>query len=61
MIEDVHRTSDVFHVALRAHGWFAAWENVGLVVQPAVEFGEFFDFMVRPAVHLQLDPLRIYR
>ena len=47
MIEDVHRTLDVFHSAFRAHGLFAAWENVvGLVVQPAVEFGDsrVFDY-----------------
>jgi D-tagatose-1,6-bisphosphate aldolase subunit GatZ/KbaZ len=46
-IEDVHRTLDVFHSAFRAHGLFAAWENVvGLVVQPAVEFGDsrVFDY-----------------
>ncbi len=40
-VEDVHRTLDVLHSAFRAHGLFAAWENiVGLVVQPAVEFGD---------------------
>ena len=47
MIEDVHRTLDVFHSAFRAHGLFAAWENaVGLVVQPAVEFADsrVFDY-----------------
>jgi len=47
MIEDVHRTLDVFHSAFRAHGLLAAWENVvGLVVQPAVEFGDsrVFDY-----------------
>ncbi|MGA8341212.1 MAG: class II D-tagatose-bisphosphate aldolase, non-catalytic subunit, partial [Candidatus Sulfotelmatobacter sp.] len=47
MIEDVHRTLDVFHSAFRAHGLFVAWENVvGLVVQPAVEFGDsrVFDY-----------------
>lgn len=47
MIEDVHRTLEVFHSAFRAHGLFAAWENVvGLVVQPAVEFGDsrVFDY-----------------
>ena len=44
-IEDVHRTLDVFHSAFRAHGLFAAWENVvGLVVQPAVEFGDSMVF-----------------
>ena len=46
-IEDVHRTLDVFHSVFRAHGLFAAWENVvGLVVQPAVEFGDsrVFDY-----------------
>ena len=46
-VEDVHRTLDVFHSAFRAHGLFAAWENVvGLVVQPAVEFGDtrVFDY-----------------
>ncbi len=46
-IEDVHRTLDVFRSAFRAHGLFAAWENViGLVVQPAVEFGDtkVFDY-----------------
>jgi D-tagatose-1,6-bisphosphate aldolase subunit GatZ/KbaZ len=32
---------DVFRSAFQAHGLFAAWENVvGLVVQPAVEFGD---------------------
>jgi len=47
MIGDVHRTLDVFHSAFRAHGLFAVWENVvGLVVQPAVEFGDsrVFDY-----------------
>ena len=40
-LEDVHRTLDVFCSTFRAHGLFAAWENViGLVVQPAVEFGD---------------------
>jgi D-tagatose-1,6-bisphosphate aldolase subunit GatZ/KbaZ len=46
-VEDVHRTLDVFHAAFRAHGLFAAWENVvALVVQPAVEFGDavVFDY-----------------
>lgn len=46
-IEDVHRTLDVFHSAFRAHGLSVAWENVvGLVVQPAVEFGDsrVFDY-----------------
>jgi D-tagatose-1,6-bisphosphate aldolase subunit GatZ/KbaZ len=46
-IEDVHRTLDVFHSAFRTHGLLAAWENVvGLVVQPAVEFGDtrVFDY-----------------
>ncbi len=46
-VEDVHRTLDVFHSAFRAHGLVAAWENViGLVVQPAVEFGDtrVFDY-----------------
>jgi D-tagatose-1,6-bisphosphate aldolase subunit GatZ/KbaZ len=46
-VEDVHRTLDVFHSAFRAYGLFAAWENVvGLVVQPAVEFGDarVFDY-----------------
>ncbi len=46
-VEDVHRTLDVFHSAFRAHGLLAAWENVvGLVVQPAVEFGDtrVFDY-----------------
>ena len=46
-IEDVHRTLDVFHSAFRAQGLLAAWENVvGLVVQPAVEFGDsrVFDY-----------------
>jgi D-tagatose-1,6-bisphosphate aldolase subunit GatZ/KbaZ len=46
-VEDVHRTLDVFHSAFRAHGLSAAWENVvGLVVQPAVEFGDtrVFDY-----------------
>ena len=53
MVEDVHRTLDVFHSAFRAHGLFAAWENVvGLVVQPAVEFGDsrVFDY-ARQKVH----------
>jgi len=52
-VEDVHRTLDVFHSAFRAHGLFAAWENVvGLVVQPAVEFGDtmVFDY-ARQKVH----------
>jgi D-tagatose-1,6-bisphosphate aldolase subunit GatZ/KbaZ len=45
MVEDVHRTLDVFRSAFRAHGLFAAWENVvGLVVQPAVEFGDTMVF-----------------
>jgi D-tagatose-1,6-bisphosphate aldolase subunit GatZ/KbaZ len=46
-VEDVHRTLDVFHSAFREHGLLAAWENVvGLVVQPAVEFGDakVFDY-----------------
>jgi D-tagatose-1,6-bisphosphate aldolase subunit GatZ/KbaZ len=44
-VEDVHRTLDVFHTAFRAHGLLAAWENVvGLVVQPAVEFGDTMVF-----------------
>ena len=46
-VEDVHRTLDVFHSAFREHGLSAAWENVvGLVVQPAVEFGDtkVFDY-----------------
>ena len=46
-IEDVHRTLDIFHSAFRARGLSAAWENViGLVVQPAVEFGDarVFDY-----------------
>jgi D-tagatose-1,6-bisphosphate aldolase subunit GatZ/KbaZ len=46
-VEDVHRTLNVFHSAFRAHGLFAAWENVvALVVQPAVEFGDtrVFDY-----------------
>jgi D-tagatose-1,6-bisphosphate aldolase subunit GatZ/KbaZ len=46
-LEDVHRTLDVFRSAFRAHDLFAAWENVvGLVVQPAVEFGDtkVFDY-----------------
>jgi D-tagatose-1,6-bisphosphate aldolase subunit GatZ/KbaZ len=44
-VEDVHRTLEVFHSAFRAHGLFAAWENVvGLVVQPAVEFGDAMVF-----------------
>ena len=47
MVEDVYRTLDIFRSAFRAHGLFAAWENVvGLVVQPAVEFGDtrVFDY-----------------
>ena len=47
MVEDVHRTLDIFCSTFRAHGLFAAWENVvGLVVQPAVEFGDtrVFDY-----------------
>ena len=47
LVEDVHRTLDTFRSAFRAHGLFAAWENVvGLVVQPAVEFGDtrVFDY-----------------
>ena len=46
-VEDLNRTLDVFYSAFRAHGLFAAWENViGLVVQPAVEFGDagVFDY-----------------
>ncbi|MGB8064475.1 MAG: class II D-tagatose-bisphosphate aldolase, non-catalytic subunit [Candidatus Sulfotelmatobacter sp.] len=46
-VEDVHRTLDIFRSAFRAHGLLAAWENVvGLVVQPAVEFGDakVFDY-----------------
>jgi D-tagatose-1,6-bisphosphate aldolase subunit GatZ/KbaZ len=46
-IEDVQRTLDVFRSTFRAHGLFAAWDNVvGLVVQPAVEFGDtkVFDY-----------------
>ena len=46
-VEDVHRTLDIFHSAFRKHGLSAAWENVvGLVVQPAVEFGDtvVFDY-----------------
>jgi D-tagatose-1,6-bisphosphate aldolase subunit GatZ/KbaZ len=46
-VEDVHRTLDVFRSAFQAHDLFAAWENVvGLVVQPAVEFGDakVFDY-----------------
>ncbi|MGB8014034.1 MAG: class II D-tagatose-bisphosphate aldolase, non-catalytic subunit [Terriglobales bacterium] len=46
-VEDVHRTLDIFHSAFQAHGLSAAWENVvGLVVQPAVEFGDsrVFDY-----------------
>jgi D-tagatose-1,6-bisphosphate aldolase subunit GatZ/KbaZ len=46
-LEDVHRTLDLFLSAFRAHDLFAAWENVvGLVVQPAVEFGDtkVFDY-----------------
>jgi D-tagatose-1,6-bisphosphate aldolase subunit GatZ/KbaZ len=51
-VEDVHRTLDVFRCAFRAHGLFAAWENVvALVVQPAVEFGDakVFDYDRRKA------------
>ncbi len=46
-IEDVRRTLEVFHTAFRTHGVSAAWQNViGLVVQPAVEFGDtvVFDY-----------------
>ena len=46
-IEAVHHTLDIFRSAFRAHGLSAAWENViGLVVQPAVEFGDtrVFDY-----------------
>ncbi len=40
-VGDVHRTLDIFRSAFRAHDLLAAWENVvGLVVQPAVEFGD---------------------
>lgn len=40
-VENVHRTLDIFRSAFRARGLSAAWENVvGLVVQPAVEFGD---------------------
>ena len=40
-LEDVHRTLDVFRSAFRAHDLVRRWENVvGLVVQPAVEFGD---------------------
>jgi D-tagatose-1,6-bisphosphate aldolase subunit GatZ/KbaZ len=55
MIEDVHRTLDIFRSAFRAHGLFAAWENVvGLVVQPAVEFGDtrVFDYDRRKVLAL---------
>lgn len=51
-IEDVHRTLEIFRAAFRAHGLSAAWENVvGLVVQPAVEFGDtkVFDYDRRKA------------
>jgi D-tagatose-1,6-bisphosphate aldolase subunit GatZ/KbaZ len=46
-VEDVHRTLDIFRSTFRAHGLLTAWENVvGLVVQPAVEFGDsrVFDY-----------------
>jgi D-tagatose-1,6-bisphosphate aldolase subunit GatZ/KbaZ len=46
-VEDVHRTLDVFQSAFQSHDLSAAWENVvGLVVQPAVEFGDtkVFDY-----------------
>lgn len=46
-VADVYRTLEIFHSAFRAHGLFDAWENVvGLVVQPAVEFGDakVFDY-----------------
>lgn len=46
-VEDVHRTLEIFRSAFRAHGLPTAWENViGLVVQPAVEFGDakVFDY-----------------
>lgn len=46
-IEDVHRTLEIFRAAFQAQDLSAAWENViGLVVQPAVEFGDtkVFDY-----------------
>ena len=46
-IADVHRTLEILRSAFQSHGLSAAWENViGLVVQPAVEFGDskVFDY-----------------
>lgn len=53
LVEDVHRTLDIFRSAFRAQGLLAAWDNVvGLVVQPAVDFGDtrVFDYS-RQKVH----------
>ena len=66
-VEDVHRTLEVFRSAFRAQGLLAAWENVvGLVVQPAVEFGDnkVFDYD-RQKVHalsagLPVSPTLVY-
>ena len=66
-VDDVHRTLDIFRSTFRAHGLFAAWGNViGLVVQPAVEFGDtrVFDYD-RQKVHalaagLPLEPALVY-
>lgn len=46
-IEDVHRSLEIFRSTFQAHSLLSAWENViGLVVQPAVEFGDtkVFDY-----------------
>jgi D-tagatose-1,6-bisphosphate aldolase subunit GatZ/KbaZ len=66
-IDDVQRSVEEFRTAFHARGLSIAWQNViGLVVQPAVEFGDrqVFDYdrrKVQPlSAGLPSDPLLVY-